>query len=169
MSSFPFTIKYTNVTLSPECKRFCKLLIPGAVIPCGRYAKQLCHERIIDTENIKLFTIWCHDKNDSALYKAKVGLDLDKVYNHFFPQFDDSETVSINIIPEKCIPAKSFEHLVREIASQFGDYHFEKDALDALQEVSEEHLVKLFNIANLCAKHANRVTINVDDLKLASK
>jgi histone H3/H4 len=165
LKMFPFTIKYTNVPIPSECKRFCGLLIPGAVIPGGN--KQLCHERVIDNDNIELFTIWCYDNNQASLYKNKVGLDLDTVYKYFY-LFDDSETTTIEIIPEEGIPKKAFKELVLEIASELGDYCFEKEALKALQQVAKEHLIKLFNNAGSCAKNANRKTITVEDFNLVS-
>lgn len=60
-----------------------------------------------------------------------------------------------------------FQRLVREIAQDYKtDLRFEKRAVDALQEASEAYLVALFEDANLCAIHANRVTIMPRDIQL---
>jgi histone H3 len=53
-----------------------------------------------------------------------------------------------------------FQRLVREIAQDFKtDLRFQSTAILALQEASEAYLVGLFEDTNLCAIHANRVTI----------
>lgn len=63
-----------------------------------------------------------------------------------------------------------FQRLVREIAQQFkADLRFQSAAILALQEASEAYLVSLFEDTNLCAIHANRVTIMPKDLHLARR
>ena len=63
-----------------------------------------------------------------------------------------------------------FQRLVREIASGFrGDLRFQSSASAALQEASEAYLVGLFEDTNLCAIHANRVTIMERDVQLAQR
>jgi histone H3 len=63
-----------------------------------------------------------------------------------------------------------FQRLVREIASGFrGDLRFQSSAISALQEASEAYLVGLFEDTNLCAIHANRVTIMERDVQLAQR
>ncbi|XP_066265843.1 uncharacterized protein [Branchiostoma lanceolatum] len=47
------------------------------------------------------------------------------------------------------------------------DLRFQSSAVMALQEASEAYLVGLFEDTNLCAIHAKRDTITVDDLQLA--
>jgi len=42
-------------------------------------------------------------------------------------------------------------------------------AITALQEAAEAHLVHLFEDSNLCAIHAKRVTIMVQDMQLARR
>ena len=158
---FPFTIKYTNSYISPECKRFCNLLIPGPIIPCGRYAKQQCDERVIDKENIQLFALWCHDNKKPEIFESKVGLDLDTVYSYFYP-FEDSEINAIEIVPAS-VPRTSIESLIREI---LPEYNFEKEAIDALHQVAEEHIIELFKNANACANNAGRKTVSIEDFKL---
>jgi len=61
-----------------------------------------------------------------------------------------------------------FQRLVREIAQDFKtDLRFQGSAVLALQEASEAYLVGLFEDTNLCAIHANRVTITWKDMRLA--
>lgn len=65
-----------------------------------------------------------------------------------------------------------FQRLVREIAQklfQNQEYRFQASAVLALQESSEAYLVALFEDTNLCALHANRVTIMPKDLHLARR
>ena len=63
-----------------------------------------------------------------------------------------------------------FQRLVREIAQEFkSDLRFQSAAIGALQEASEAYLVGLFEDTNLCAIHANRVTIMPKDIQLAQR
>jgi histone H3 len=63
-----------------------------------------------------------------------------------------------------------FQRLVREVAQEFRtDLKFEGTALWALQEASEAYLVALFEDTNVCAIHANRVTIMPRDMQLARR
>lgn len=68
------------------------------------------------------------------------------------------------------IRKKPFQRLVREIAQDFQrDLRFHSAAILALQEASEAYIVGLFEDTNLCAIHANRVTIQVKDMQLARR
>jgi histone H3 len=63
-----------------------------------------------------------------------------------------------------------FQRLVRDVATVFrGDLRFQSSAIAALQEASEAYLVGLFEDTNLCAIHANRVTIMERDIQLAQR
>ncbi|XP_031637298.1 histone H3.3-like [Contarinia nasturtii] len=63
-----------------------------------------------------------------------------------------------------------FQRLVREIAQDFKcALRFQAVAIGALQEASEAYLVGLFEDTNLCAIHANRVTIMPMDIQLARR
>ena len=64
-----------------------------------------------------------------------------------------------------------FQRLVREIAQQElkNDIRFQSTAILALQEAAEAYLVGLFEDTNLCAIHANRVTIQPKDIHLARR
>ena len=72
-----------------------------------------------------------------------------------------------------------FQRLVREIAQKLvregklpqhmTDLRFQSAAILALQEASESYLVGLFEDTNVCAIHANRVTIMPRDMLLARR
>lgn len=63
-----------------------------------------------------------------------------------------------------------FQRLVREIAQGYkADLRFQSAAIGALQEAAESYLVGLFEDTNLCALHANRVTIMQKDILLARR
>ena len=95
-------------------------------------------------------------------------------------EFEDSDVEEIHITVESdltvsededdkmCIPKSNFNKLVREILAEICGYEIEQEAIDALQEVSEEHLINLFNNAGACATNVGRKTITVEDFKLVS-
>ncbi|CAD7933968.1 unnamed protein product [Amoebophrya sp. A25] len=63
-----------------------------------------------------------------------------------------------------------FQRLVREVLmgdDRASEFRFQSQALLALQEAAEAHIVGLFEDTNLCALHAKRVTIMKKDLQLA--
>lgn len=63
-----------------------------------------------------------------------------------------------------------FQRLCREIAIDFKtDLRLQAAAVAALQESAESYLVGLFEDANLCAIHTNRVTIMPKDIHLACR
>jgi histone H3 len=63
-----------------------------------------------------------------------------------------------------------FQRLVREIAQEFKhDMRFQSTALLAMQEASEAYVVNLFEVSNLCAIHARRVTVMPKDIQLARR
>ena len=64
-----------------------------------------------------------------------------------------------------------FQRLVREITEEMfkKQYRFTKDAMLALQEAAESHLIELFEDTNLLAIHAERVTIMPKDIQLACR
>ena len=64
----------------------------------------------------------------------------------------------------------AFQRLVREIANDFQeDLRFQGSAMLALQEAAEAYHVVLFEDTNLCAIHANRVTIKPKDIQLVRR
>ncbi len=64
-----------------------------------------------------------------------------------------------------------FARLVREVQTYFfrKQYRWQAEAMVALQEAAEAHLVGLFEDANLCTIHAKRVTIMPKDIQLARR
>ena len=65
-------------------------------------------------------------------------------------------------------PKQAIERLIREIAGSFkSDVRFNKQALLALQEGTEQYIVELFKQSQSFAIHAGRQTITVEDLQLA--
>lgn len=61
-----------------------------------------------------------------------------------------------------------FQRLVREIMFDEVECHYrcQSNGLMALQESSEHYLVELLEVANLCAIHDKRATIQPKDIKL---
>ncbi len=61
--------------------------------------------------------------------------------------------------------------LVREVQTYFfrDEYRWQAEAMLALQEAAEAHLVGLFEDSNLCAIHAKRVTLMPKDMQLARR
>ncbi|CAL4901382.1 unnamed protein product [Urochloa decumbens] len=73
---------------------------------------------------------------------------------------------------ELLIPFAPFTRLVREITDFYARgtvTRWTPEALLAMQEAAEFHLIELFEVSNLCAIHANRVTIMQKDMQLAKR
>jgi len=63
-----------------------------------------------------------------------------------------------------------FQRLLREIAQDYkNDIRFQSSAILALQEAAEAYLVHLFEDTNLCAIHGKRMTIKIQDMRLARR
>jgi histone H3/H4 len=67
-----------------------------------------------------------------------------------------------------------FQRFVREIVQNdfspgISDVRFQSTAMLALQEAAEAYLVNVFELTNLAAIHAKRVTIMVRDMKLVMR
>ncbi|EKD15130.1 putative H3 histone [Drepanopeziza brunnea f. sp. 'multigermtubi' MB_m1] len=81
-------------------------------------------------------------------------------------QGDNEENSSTELLIKKT----PFQRLVREITYDFKqNFKFQSGALKCLQEASEAFLVREFEITNLCAIHAKRVTIQNKDIALVRK
>lgn len=64
----------------------------------------------------------------------------------------------------------AFQRLVRELLqNRASDLRCQSAAIGALQESSEDYLVRLFEDISLCAHYANRSTITQKDIKLAQR
>ncbi len=67
---------------------------------------------------------------------------------------------------ELLIPKTRFRRLVQEIVQEIKtDARLQRDAVIALQEASESHLIRLFQKSNYCAMKAKRVTLTPDDFE----
>lgn len=69
---------------------------------------------------------------------------------------------------------KPFKNLVMELLqlqNGFSTNHFRfgKDAVDALRVAAEDHIVRLFQDAQICAVHAKREEVRSKDLILAAR
>ena len=64
-----------------------------------------------------------------------------------------------------------FARLVKEVQTYFfrKEFRWQAEAMLALQEAAEAHLVGLFEDANLCTIHAKRVTVMPRDIQLARR
>ena len=63
-----------------------------------------------------------------------------------------------------------FQRFVRAICDGIdGQLRFQSQALLALQEAAESYLTGIFEDSNLCAIHANRVTVMKKDVELARR
>ncbi|KAJ8646472.1 hypothetical protein MRB53_008220 [Persea americana] len=69
------------------------------------------------------------------------------------------------------IPAAPFIRCVREISNMYSREvtRWTAEALIAIQEAAEAHLVSLFEDSMLCAIHAKRVTLMRKDFELARR
>ena len=68
------------------------------------------------------------------------------------------------------LPRAPFQRFVRAICDGIDhEIRFQSQALLAVQEAAEAYLVGLFEDTNLCAVHANRVTVMKKDLELARR
>lgn len=71
------------------------------------------------------------------------------------------------------IPKKPFQKLVREVATQLAEENktemmrFQSQALAALQEAAESYLTELFEDAHIATKHAKRITLHAQDMRVA--
>ncbi|PNH12314.1 histone H3.2 [Tetrabaena socialis] len=75
---------------------------------------------------------------------------------------------------ELLIRRAPFQRLVREIAQKSatgaaGELRWRADALEALQEAAEAHVVGMMEDTQLCSIHAKRVTIMAKDMQLARR
>ena len=68
------------------------------------------------------------------------------------------------------LPRAPFQRLVRNICQDIdSDLRFQAQALLALQESAEAYLTGVFEDANLCSIHAQRVTLMKKDMELARR
>ncbi|KAF2416185.1 histone-fold-containing protein [Tothia fuscella] len=73
-------------------------------------------------------------------------------------------------LTEFLISKKAFQRLIREIMEQLypgHEFKFQRVAIEALQEAAEAIITAEFEVTNLLAIHASRITINTKDMRLA--
>lgn len=110
-------------------------------------------------------------KQFSAAKKAVVPLASSAKKIRYRPQSNVLREIrmyrrSTNLLIKK-LP---FQRLVRQITEGIkSEIRFQSAALMALQEAAEAYLVSLFEDTNMCATHANRVTIMPRDMLLARR
>ena len=68
------------------------------------------------------------------------------------------------------IPKAALARVVREIAKDLKpDTRFSKDSMEYLQAAVGEHFSKRFAVMSMVAEHANRVTVNIADARIADQ
>ncbi len=74
-------------------------------------------------------------------------------------------------LPERLLTRRlPFQLLVREIAQGYiAALRFKPEAIEALHYAAEAHLVRLFEDANLLARHAKRITVYKTDINLVRR
>ena len=66
---------------------------------------------------------------------------------------------------ENLVPRGTFNRIIREIAADFkSDLRFSREALEAIQVASEEHMTRVLRRAMRNANHARRSTIQAADM-----
>jgi histone H3 len=86
------------------------------------------------------------------------------------------ETIALNEIREEMsntdpiIKPAAFKRLVQEIGQDFStDIRFSPEAIEALQEAAEDHVIRLFEKSNLVAIHSGRTYVAPKDFQLVRK
>ena len=68
------------------------------------------------------------------------------------------------------LPKTTISNIVREIADRiYPEVRFQDKAIDAFHQAAEAYMQEIFEDAQLCAIHAGRVTIGVNDVLLANR
>ena len=97
-------------------------------------------------------------KNNRKKIPQKYNLSINAL--HEIKKYQDTTDLLIRIKP--------FLRLVKKIAYSYNtELKFQRAAIEALQEGSEAFLVLFFDLTNILATHANRVTILQRDIRLA--
>jgi histone H3 len=78
------------------------------------------------------------------------------------------EVVKYSKSTHTIIPYSPFHRLVREIMGDMGkEMNFKKEAMDAIQETSEQMLVELFLKSDITRANFGRKTLHIRDVKFA--
>ncbi|KAF7960185.1 hypothetical protein EAE96_001783 [Botrytis aclada] len=70
---------------------------------------------------------------------------------------------------ELLMPKLPFNRLVKEIMHKYDPFRIQRSAVEALQEAAECTIITEFEMTNLCAIHAKRVTIQAKDMILVRR
>jgi histone H3/H4 len=73
---------------------------------------------------------------------------------------------------DPCIPLAPIARLVKELTQEMyptKTINFQANAIQAIRQSAEAHIVTLMEDANLCAIHAKRITITPKDILLARR
>ena len=85
------------------------------------------------------------------------------------PSDSESENEQVPKV-KSIIPSLPFNRIIREIAQDIrSDLRFQPIALTLLREEAESYVVSLFNNSKLVATAANRITLQVQDMRVAEK
>lgn len=66
------------------------------------------------------------------------------------------------------LPRLPFARLIKEIANQYGDFHFQSKALEAIQESTELFMIGFMSDSYQLTRHRKRQTLSVPDMQLLS-
>ena len=103
-----------------------------------------------------------------VLHSQLTRLDIKRRYRHKPGTVALREVHKLQRTSHLLIPRSSFQYLIREIAMSYKtDLRFQREALLAIQEAAEDHLVSIFQHTQNLAIHGGRKTIQDRDLSLA--
>ena len=139
-------------------------------MPKGKIAAQrdskLTSEKKEKLKNVKVKTISKPSKDNSQVAEKKER----KSFRFKAGTVALREIKKYQKSSDLLLPFAPFQRLVREICKGIDhDLRFQSQALIALQESAEAYLVGLFEDTQLCAIHANRVTVLKKDMELARR
>lgn len=122
-------------------------------------------------DNALLFTKAEKDKRAAERAKKRVG-KARKNKNQGYYKVPGAKALQdikkIQKMTNTILPKASFSRLVREIAQEYKtNVRFNIEAMNILQRGVEDHMLKLYRIANKLAIHADRRSVQPKDLLLA--
>lgn len=103
-----------------------------------------------------------------VLHSQLTRLNIKRRYKHKPGTVALREVHKLQRTSHLLIPRSSFQYLIREIAMSYKtDLRFQREALLAIQEAAEDHIVSIFQHTQNLAIHGGRKTIQDRDLTLA--
>ena len=76
---------------------------------------------------------------------------------------------TMELLIRKAPFARLIQEICLDVCTNGADIHWQSNAILAIQEDSEQYLVRLFEDTNLCAIHAKHVTIKPKDMFLVKR